>query len=108
MTGFAYPLLLTCVVALITIALRFLPFILFAKGAPRTVVYLGSTLPYAIMGMLVVYCLKNIDFTAAPFGASEILAVLAVAGLHKWKHNTLLSVLGGTLLYMFFVQVVFV
>ena len=108
MSDFVYPMLLICIVALITIALRFLPFVVFAKGAPRTILYLGTTLPYAIMGMLVVYCLKNVNFTTAPFGAGEILAVLAVAGLHKWKHNTLLSVLGGTLVYMFLVQAVFV
>ncbi len=97
MNGFIYPMLLICIVALTTIALRFLPFVVFAKGVPRTILYLGSTLPYAIMGMLVVYCLKNINFITAPFGAGEILAVLAVAGLHKWKHNTLLSVLGEPL-----------
>ena len=108
MNEFIYPILLTAVVALITGLLRFLPFWVFAKGTPRTVLYLGATLPYAIMGMLVVYCLKNINFTAAPFGAGEILAVLVVAVLHKWKHNTLLSILGGTVTYMFLVQAVFV
>jgi len=102
-----HSLLMVLVIAAVTIGLRFLPFAVFSHGAPRTVVYLSTTLPYAIMGMLCVYCLKNIDFTALPFGASEILSVGVVILLHKWRHSTLLSIIGGTIVYMVFVQVLF-
>ena len=59
------------------------------------------------MGMLVVYCLKSVSITKTPHGLPEFLAIAAVVLVHKWKHNTLLSILGGTLLYMVLVQVVF-
>ena len=98
---------LVLVIAAVTIGLRFLPFVVFSHGAPRTVVYLSTTLPYAIMGMLCVYCLKNIDFSVMPFGLSEIVAVIIVILLHKWRHSTLLSILGGTAVYMLFVQILF-
>lgn len=100
-------LMLIAVMAGVTILLRFLPFILFVKGTPKAVLYLGEVLPRAIMAMLVVYCLKGVSFTASPYGIPEAIAVLLVVVLHKWKHNTLLSILAGTVCYMFLVQVVF-
>lgn len=104
-----HDILLVAVVALVTIALRFLPFLLFSgrKTTPPFVAYLGRVLPYAIMGMLVVYCLRNTQLAAAPHGAPEIIATLAVALLHLWKRNTLISIVGGTALYMLLVQLVF-
>ena len=100
-----HDILLVAVVALVTIALRFLPFLIFSgrKTTPPFVAYLGRVLPYAIMGMLVVYCLRNTQLAAAP----EIIATLAVALLHLWKRNTLISIVGGTALYMLLVQLVF-
>ena len=100
---------LIAVVALVTIALRFLPFVIFrgSKPTPAYVAYLGKVLPYAIMGMLVVYCLRNVDLAAAPHGAPEFIACLIVAGLHLWKRSTLLSIIGGTASYMLMVQLVF-
>lgn len=88
---------------------RFLPFILFPQGRkmPRYVEYLGGTLPYATMGLLVVYCLKGIDLFHSPFGLPELIACAAVAALHAFKRNSLLSIGAGTLLYMFLVQIVF-
>jgi len=100
-------LLITAVVAAVTVALRFLPFAVFRRKVPAPVLYLGRVLPFAIMAMLVVYCLKNVSFLSAPYGIPEIIAVTAVVLLHKWKHNTLLSILGGTVLYMLLVQLVF-
>ena len=99
-------LMLIAVMAGVTILLRFLPFLLFSKGTPKAVLYLGEVLPRAIMAMLVVYCLKGVSVISAPFGIPELIAVLLVVILHKWKHNTLLSILAGTLCYMFLVQVV--
>ena len=95
------------IMAALTAALRFLPFVMFSKGTPKTIVYLGNLLPNAIMAMLVVYCLKNVSFAADSHGIPEALGVFLVAVLHKWKHNMLLSILGGTAAYMVLVQAVF-
>lgn len=97
------------VCALVTAALRFLPFVIFGENrkTPEVIAYLGKVLPFAIMGMLVVYCLKDMSFTGAPFGIPEILGCAAVAGLHVWKRNTLLSIGVGTVCYMLLVQFVF-
>lgn len=100
--------LLVAVIALVTIALRFLPFAIFrSRETPKFIAYLGKVLPFSIMGMLVVYCLRNTSFTALPFGIPEIISVALVVALHLWKRNTLLSILGGTVCYMVLVQVVF-
>ena len=97
------------VIALVTAALRFLPFVIFGGGrkAPQFVSYLGRVLPYSIMAMLVVYCLKGISFIKAPFGIPELISVVLVVVLHVWKRNTLLSIVGGTVCYMVLVQLVF-
>ena len=95
-------------IALATAATRFAPFLLFSgKKIPTFVCYLGAVLPCAVMGLLVVYCLKDVSLFAAPYGIPEVLGVLAVAGLHAWKKNTLLSIGVGTALYMVLVQFVF-
>ena len=88
---------------------RWLPFLLFpeSKQPPKVVLYLGKVLPPAMMGLLVVYCLKGVTWTASPYGAPELLAIAAVALLHRWKGNVLLSIAGGTALYMLLVQLVF-
>ena len=100
--------LLVAVIALVTAALRFLPFVIFrSRETPPFVAYLGRVLPYSIMGMLVVYCLRNIRFAAQPFGIPEGIAVALVVLLHLWKRNTLLSIIGGTVCYMVLVQAVF-
>ncbi len=100
-------LLMTAVVTGVTALLRFLPFAVFKNRVPQSIMYLGKVLPFAIMAMLVVYCLKDTSFVTAPYGIPEALAVSAVVLLHKWKHHTLLSIIGGTAVYMVLVQVVF-
>lgn len=97
------------VIALVTAALRFLPFVIFGGGrkVPQFVSYLGRVLPYSIMAMLVAYCLKGISFIKAPFGIPELISVVLVVVLHVWKRNTLLSIVGGTVCYMVLVQLVF-
>lgn len=104
-----YTLLQILVMALVTALLRFLPFLVFRNGdkRPAVITYLGTVLPYGVMGMLVVYCLKNVSLLAAPYGLPEFLAVAAVVGLHIWKRNTLLSIFGGTAFYMTLVQLLF-
>lgn len=99
-----HSLLLIAVIAAVTQLLRFLPFILFSKGTPKPFLYLEKVLPYSIMAMLVVYCLKNVSFIRSPHGIPEIISILIVVMLHKWRHNTLLSILGGTISYMFLIQ----
>ncbi|MBQ9980247.1 MAG: AzlD domain-containing protein [Oscillospiraceae bacterium] len=96
------------VVTLVTLALRWLPFLVFAKGTPKPVVYLGKVLPYALIAMLVIYCLKNLSFVESPHGIPELISVAVVAALHKWRHRTLLSIIVGTVCYMLLIQFVFV
>lgn len=88
---------------------RWLPFWLFpeSKEPPALVTYLGKVLPPAMMGLLVAYCLKDVSLIAAPHGIPEAIALAAVVGLHLWKRNVLLSIAGGTILYMVLVQAVF-
>jgi len=97
------------VIALVTAALRFLPFWIFSENrkTPPMVSYLGQVLPFAIMGMLVVYCLKDVSFVSAPFGIPELIGCTVVTLLHIWKRNTLLSIGAGTLCYMLLVQFLF-
>ena len=101
--------LMIAVIALVTAALRFLPFLIFRENrkTPPLVSYLGQVLPYAIMGMLVIYCLKGVSFAAFPFGIPEMIGCLVVVLLHIWKRNTLLSIGAGTVCYMLLVQLVF-
>ena len=97
------------VAAVVTAALRFAPFLIFGRGkeTPPLVLYLGKVLPFAIMGMLVVYCMKDVSLVTAPFGIPEALGCLIVAVLHIWKRNTLLSIAAGTVSYMLMVQFIF-
>ena len=97
------------VAALVTAGLRFLPFWIFGENrqTPPALLHLGNVLPYAIMGMLVVYCLKDVRVDAFPFGLPELLGCGVVALLHVWKRNTLLSIGTGTVCYMLLVQFIF-
>ena len=97
------------VIALVTAAIRFLPFWVFRGGRPVPLIVekLGRVLPAAIMGMLVVYCLKDASWLAYPYGIPELIGCVAVAALHIWRRNTLLSIGVGTVLYMLLVQFVF-
>ena len=90
-----------------TILLRFLPFLITRKETPPYIAYLGRVLPPAIIGMLVIYCLNDVNCTAAPFGLPELIASVCVVGLQVWRRNSLLSILAGTILYMFLTQMVF-
>lgn len=99
---------LIAVVAVVTMLLRFIPFVIFGRSkTPGYITYISSVLPYAIMGMLVIYCVKDVNITAAPHGIPELIAGGAVAGLHLWKENTLLSIVTGTIVYMLLIQFVF-
>lgn len=105
-----HSVILIAVIAAATVMLRFLPFVIFngKREVPRYIMFLGDKLPYAVIGMLIVYCLRNVRFGAASDWLPSFLSVIIVAVLHIWKRNTLLSIVGGTLVYMFLVQAVFV
>ena len=98
---------LVAAMSVMTILTRFLPFIVFRKNTPRYITYLGKVLPPAIIGMLVIYCLKDVSLLAKPFGIPELIAAACVVGLQVWKRNSLISILSGTVVYMVLVQMVF-
>ena len=101
--------LIIVVVGITTFATRVIPFLIFPKGKeiPKTVQYLGKVLTPAVIGMLVIYCLRNTRILSSPFGIPEAISVLTVVVLHLWKRNNLLSIGIGTVLYMVLIQCVF-
>ena len=102
MSGNLHAALLIAAMSLVTMLLRFLPFIIFSgrHEVPKVILYLGDVLPSAVLGMLVIYCLKDVSFAAAPYGLPELMASAVTAILQGWKHNTILSIAGGTAFYM--------
>ena len=100
--------ILILVMAIVTFSTRAFPFIVWGKNKKVSplIEYLGKALPFAMMGLLVVYSFKNVSFTTSPFGLPEFIASLVCIGLHLWKRNNMLSILGSTLVYMFLIQVV--
>ena len=107
MSTVSHSALLVAVMSLVTILLRFLPFLVFRKKVPPCITYLGRVLPPAIIGMLVIYCLKDTVITSAPFGLPELIAGMMVVLLQAWKRNALLSILCGTVIYMLLIQLAF-
>ena len=101
--------MIIAVAAAVTVLLRFVPFLIFGgnRETPAFVSYLGKVLPYAIMAMLVIYCLRGTSLLRFPYGAPELISCAAVVVLHLWRRNTLISIAGGTLCYMLLVQLVF-
>lgn len=102
-------LITIAMVILGTVLTRFLPFLLFPAGrpAPGYIRYLGKVLPSAVFGLLVIYCLKNVNILTGNHGIPEFLSIALVIGLHLWKRQMLLSIGGGTVCYMLLVQFVF-
>ena len=96
--------LLVAVMALVTCALRFLPFLVFRKRPPEYISYLGRVLPSAIIGMLVVYCLRDLSFSAPPFGLPELAALGCVVGMQVWRRNAIFSIIAGTAMYMLLIR----
>ena len=98
------------VIAIVMFLLRALPFWIFSgkRRESKLIEYLGKVLPYAAIGMLVVYCFKNVSFTKAPHGIPEVAAAAVTAALYAWKRKTLISIFTGTVLYMLMIQFIFV
>lgn len=109
MSEFFRSAVLVAVVTAVTMLTRFLPFLFFGgkRQPPKAVLYLGRALPCAIMGMLVIYCLRNVTLLVPPHGIPELAGILLAVVLHIWKRNTLLSIGGSTVVYMLLVQLVF-
>ena len=105
-----YSALVIGVMALVTVAIRVVPFVLFDRGntPPKWVETLGKLLPPACMSVLVIYCLRNIDITSGNHGLPDLICVAVAMGLHAWKRNTLLSICVSTILYMVLIQLIFV
>ena len=103
-------ILTIAVCAAATMLTRFLPFLVFgSRGGkvPEVVEYLGHVLPAAIFGMLILYCLKRVTPFAGSHGIPEAIAIAVTIALHRWKHQTLVSITGGTVCYVLLVQLVF-
>lgn len=102
-------ILTIAVIVLGAMLTRFLPFLLFPAGkpTPKAVHYLGSVLPGAVFGLLVVYCLKNVSLFTGSHGLPELISIALVVLLHLWKRQMPLSIAGGTACYMLLVQFVF-
>ena len=98
------------IIVLATMTTRFLPFIIFPVGkpTPKFIKYLGNVLPPAMFGLLVIYCLKDVNVFAGTHGLPELIAIALVVAVHLWKKKMLLSIAGGTVCYMLLVQFVFV
>lgn len=92
-----------------TMLTRFIPFLVFPerKQTPKSIEYLGTILPFAMTGLLVVYSLKDTVLTAWPYGIPQAIAVILVVIVHRWKHNMMLSLAVGTITYMILIQTVF-
>ncbi|MBE6870460.1 MAG: branched-chain amino acid transporter AzlD [Ruminococcaceae bacterium] len=104
-----YVWITVAVIALTTAAIRFLPFLIWSgdRKTPKIIEKLGKVLPFAVMGMLVVYCLKDVSFTSVSGFLPPLIGCAVVAVFHIWKRNTLISIVSGTVCYMLLVQLVF-
>lgn len=98
-----------CMTTIATMLTRFLPFLLIKgkKSESGYINYLGQVLPYAAVGLLVVYCLKGVDLASGSHGIPEGIAILCIVLLHRWRRNVLLSIGAGTVIYMVLVQYIF-
>ena len=103
-----HSIILIAVMSAVVIFLRSVPFLIFrGKETPAFIEYIGKYLPYAIMGMLLVYCFRETPIVQSPHGLPELIAIIVTAGLQVWKKQGLLSIVVGTVLYMVLVQMVF-
>ena len=109
MTDYRHALIVIIVMGLAVIATRIVPVLIFGRGekVPEYILYLGRVVPYTAMGLLIVYCLRDVPVLEAPHGLPELIALAVVTASYLWKRNTILSVVIGTALYMFLVQSVF-
>jgi len=109
MTDHRHAMIVIAVMGLAVLATRIVPVLIFGRGekVPEFILYLGRVVPYTAMGLLIVYCLRDMPVLEAPHGLPEIISLAVVTGTYLWKRNTIMSVVIGTALYMFLVQSIF-
>lgn len=109
MTDYRHAMIVIIVMGLAVLATRIVPVLIFGRGekVPEFILYLGRVVPYTAMGLLIVYCLRDMPILEAPHGLPEFISLAVVTLTYLWKRNTILSVVIGTALYMFLVQSVF-
>lgn len=109
MTDYRHAMIVIIVMGLAVLATRIVPVLIFGRGekVPEFILYLGRVVPYTAMGLLIVYCLRDVPVLEAPHGFPELISLAVVTLTYLWKRNTILSVVIGTALYMFLVQSVF-
>lgn len=109
MTDYGHAMIVILVMGLAVLATRIVPVLIFGRGekVPEFILYLGRVVPYTAMGLLIVYCLRDVPVFDAPHGLPELIALAVVVVSYIWKRNTIFSVVIGTALYMFLVQSVF-
>lgn len=102
-------IMIVAVVVFGTMVTRFLPFIIFPAGkpTPKYIQYLGKVLPAAVFGLLIIYCLKNVNIFTGNHGIPELISIALVVALHLWKRQMLVSIAGGTICYMLLIQFLF-
>lgn len=109
MTEYGHAMLIIAVMGGTVLATRILPVLVFGRSdkVPEFILYLGKVIPYTAMGLLIVYCLRDVSILHGSHGLPELIALAAVTASYLWKRNTILSVIIGTVIYMFLLQVVF-
>ena len=109
MTDARHAMIVIAAMGLAVLATRIVPVLIFGRGekVPEFILYLGRVVPYTAMGLLIVYCLRDMPVLEAPHGLPELISLAVVTVTYLWKRNTILSVVIGTALYMFLVQSVF-
>lgn len=109
MTDYRHAMTVIIVMGLAVLATRIVPLIIFGRGekVPEFILYLGRVVPYTAMGLLIVYCLRDMPVLEAPHGLPELISLAVVTLTYLWKRNTIMSVVTGTVIYMFLVQSVF-
>ena len=109
MSDYSHAMVIILVMGAVTLATRLLPVLIFGRSekVPDIILYLGRVVPYTAMGLLIVYCLKDVSILEGSHALPEAIALAVVAGTYLWKRNSILSVVLGTVLYMFLVQMVF-
>lgn len=109
MIDYKHAMIIILVMGLMTLATRILPVLIFGRGekVPEYIMYLGRVVPYTAMGLLIVYCLRDVPVLESPHALPEIISLAVVVLTYLWKRNSILSVVIGTVLYMVLVQMVF-
>ena len=109
MPDYPHAMIIILVMGAVTLATRILPVLIFGRNekVPDFILYLGRVVPYTAMGLLIIYCLKDVSVAEGSHGLPELIALAIVSGSYLWKRNTIFSVVVGTVLYMILVQKVF-